>query len=122
MEYGNRLATLVEREDILVCPGVYDALTAKAADKIGFEALYMTGFGTSLAKTGLPDAGLVSMTEMVENGHNIQNTVDVPVVCDADAGYGNATNVLRTVREYAYAGVGAIHIEDQMVPKQCTQL
>ncbi|WP_255152129.1 isocitrate lyase/PEP mutase family protein [Halorarius halobius] len=119
MQYGKQFQQLVAREEILVCPGVHDPLTARAADMVGFDALYMTGFGTSLAKTGLPDAGLVTMTEMVENGHNIQNTASVPVVCDADNGYGNATNVVRTVREYAHTGVGAIHIEDQTAPKRC---
>lgn len=119
MQYGTELQALVDRDEILVCPGVHDPLTARAADLIGFDALYMTGFGTSLAKTGLPDAGLVTMTEMVENGHNIQNTASVPVICDADNGYGNVTNVIRTVREYAHTGVGAIHIEDQTAPKRC---
>lgn len=79
----------------------------------------MTGYGTSLSKTGYPDAGFITMPEMIENAANIQERIDVPLIADADNGYGNATNVVRTVREYIKAGVGAIHIEDQTFPKRC---
>jgi len=118
---GSTLRARLSRTDRgpLVCPGVHDPLTAAVADEVGFDAVYMTGYGTSLSTTGYPDAGLVTMPEMVANAEHIQERVDVPLVADADTGYGNATNVVRTVREYVRAGVGGVHIEDQTVPKRC---
>jgi len=116
---GATLRTYLERDELLVCPGVHDPLTARVADAVGFDAIYMTGYGTSLSKTGYPDAGFITMPEMIENAGNIQEQIDVPLIADSDNGYGNATNVIRTVREYIKAGVGAIHIEDQTVPKRC---
>ncbi|MFD1562394.1 oxaloacetate decarboxylase [Haloarchaeobius amylolyticus] len=116
---GATLRTYLERDELLVCPGVHDPLTARVADAVGFDAIYMTGYGTSLSKTGYPDAGFITMPEMIENAGNIQERIDVPLIADADNGYGNATNVIRTVREYIKAGVGAIHIEDQTFPKRC---
>lgn len=116
---GERLRNLIDRDELLQCPGVHDPLTAAVADDVGFDALYMTGYGTSLSKTGYPDAGLLTMSEMVENAKNIQERSSVPVIADADNGYGNATNVVRTVREYVKAGVAGIHIEDQTFPKRC---
>ncbi|MDQ2052216.1 isocitrate lyase/PEP mutase family protein [Natronolimnohabitans sp. A-GB9] len=116
---GAALRDLLERDELLVCPGVHDPLTAAVADTVGFDAIYMTGYGTSLSKTGYPDAGFITMPEMIENAANIQERIDVPLIADADNGYGNATNVVRTVREYIKAGVGAIHIEDQTFPKRC---
>lgn len=118
-EAGTELRELLARDELLVCPGVHDPLTAGIADSIGFDAIYMTGYGTSLSKTGYPDAGFITMPEMIENAANIQERIDVPLVADSDNGYGNATNVVRTVREYIKAGVGAIHIEDQTFPKRC---
>ena len=118
-EAGRELRALLERDELLVCPGVHDPLTAGVADAVGFDSVYMTGYGTSLSQTGYPDAGLVTMPEMVENAAAIQERVSVPLIADADNGYGNATNVIRTVREYIKAGVGAIHIEDQTFPKRC---
>jgi 2-methylisocitrate lyase-like PEP mutase family enzyme len=93
-------------------------MQAKIAEAAGFEAVYMTGFGTA-ASRGLPDIGLLTMTEMVQNVRWIAESVDVPVICDADTGYGNALNVARTVREYESAGAAALHIEDQVWPKRC---
>ncbi len=116
---GARLRDRLEGDDLLVCPGIHDPLTAAVADSIGFDAIYMTGYGTSLSKTGYPDAGFITMPEMIENAATIQERIDVPLIADADNGYGNATNVIRTVREYIKAGVGAIHIEDQTFPKRC---
>jgi 2-methylisocitrate lyase-like PEP mutase family enzyme len=95
-----------------------NALHAKIAEAVGFEAVYMTGAGTA-AEKGFPDVGLLTMTEMVTNAKYIANAVNIPVVCDADTGYGNALNVQRTVREYEAAGVAGIHIEDQLFPKKC---
>jgi 2-methylisocitrate lyase-like PEP mutase family enzyme len=102
----------------LVVPGCYDALSAKVLERAGFPAVYMTGYGTSLALLGLPDAGLATMSEMHLNARYIANAVAVPVIADADNGYGNAINVIRTVREYIQTGVAGIHIEDQAIPKR----
>ena len=103
----------------LVVPGCYDAMSAKVLERAGFPAVYMTGYGTSLALLGLPDAGLATMSEMHLNARYIANAVAVPVIADADNGYGNAINVMRTVREYIQTGVAGIHIEDQAIPKRC---
>ena len=103
----------------LIVPGCYDALSAKVLERAGFDAVYMTGYGTSLALLGLPDAGLATMSEMHLNARYIANAVGVPVIADADNGYGNAVNVMRTVREYIQTGVAGIHIEDQAIPKRC---
>ena len=103
----------------LVVPGCYDALSAKVLERAGFPAVYMTGYGTSLALLGLPDVGLATMSEMHLNARYIANAVAVPVIADADNGYGNAINVMRTVREYIQTGVAGIHIEDQAIPKRC---
>jgi 2-methylisocitrate lyase-like PEP mutase family enzyme len=103
----------------LVVPGCYDAMSAKVLEQAGFPAVYMTGYGTSLALLGLPDAGLATMSEMHLNARYIANAVGVPVIADADNGYGNAVNVMRTVREYVQTGVAGIHIEDQAIPKRC---
>lgn len=103
---------------MLVAPFVHDALQARIAEAAGFEAVYMTGFGTAAAR-GLPDLGLLTMTEMVETAAALAASVSVPVICDADTGYGNALNVIRTVREYERAGAAALHLEDQYWPKRC---
>ncbi|MFO7927469.1 MAG: isocitrate lyase/PEP mutase family protein [Halobacteriota archaeon] len=117
--YGATLRNRLSRDELLVCPGVHDPLTAAVADHVGFDVIYMTGYGTSLSKIGYPDGGFITMPEMIENAKNIQERIDVPLIADADNGYGNATNVIRTVREYIKAGVGGIHIEDQTFPKRC---
>jgi 2-methylisocitrate lyase-like PEP mutase family enzyme len=106
---------------MVLAPGAYDALTARLVAQHGFPAVYMTGAGTSIAY-GYPDYGLLTMTEMVENAARMTAAVDVPVIADADTGYGNELNVVRTVRAYARAGVAAIHIEDQTFPKRCGHL
>ncbi len=115
---AGRLRERLESSELLVAPFVYDALQAKIAEATGFEAVYMTGFGTAAAR-GLPDLGLLSLTEMVQNARFIAGAVEVPVICDADTGYGNALNVMRTVREFEDAGASAIHLEDQVWPKRC---
>jgi 2-methylisocitrate lyase-like PEP mutase family enzyme len=94
-------------------------LTARILERADFAAVYMTGYGTSLSLLGLPDAGLATMTEMHQNARYIANAISLPVIADADNGYGNAINVIRTVREYAQTGVAGIHIEDQVIPKRC---
>lgn len=113
-----RLRAMLATERMIVAPFVYDALQAKLAESEGFEAVYMTGFGTAAAR-GFPDLGLLTMSEMVQNARAIAQAVKIPVICDADTGYGNPINVWRTVREYEDAGASAIHIEDQVWPKRC---
>jgi len=103
----------------LVLPGCYDALGARLIEQAGFDAVYMTGFGTAAGLLGRPDVGLLGLAEMVDNARRITAAVDVPVVADADTGYGNPINVIRTVQEYERSGVSAIHIEDQVLPKKC---
>lgn len=119
MRYSTTFRNLIERDEILQCPGAYDGYSARVLDKMGFDALYMTGSGTTTSKLGLPDAGLITMPEMIQNANNIQETADIPVLSDSDNGFGNATNVIRTVREFIKTGVGGIHIEDQVAPKRC---
>lgn len=118
MKTTTRLRQLLAADGMIVAPFIMNALHARIAEAVGLEAVYMTGSGTS-AEKGFPDVGLLTMTEMVTNARYIANAVDIPVVCDADTGYGNALNVQRTVREYEAAGVAGIHIEDQVFPKKC---
>jgi 2-methylisocitrate lyase-like PEP mutase family enzyme len=113
-----RLRELLKGPEMVVAPFVYDCLQAKIAEHTGFAAAYMTGFGTAAAR-GFPDLGLLTMTEMVQNVRAIAHAVHIPVICDADTGYGNPINVWRTVREYEEAGAAALHIEDQVWPKKC---
>jgi 2,3-dimethylmalate lyase len=117
-ETTGRLRELLNGAEMLVAPFVYDCLQAKIAERTGFQAVYMTGFGTAAAR-GFPDLGLLTMAEMVQNVRAIAHAVNVPVICDADTGYGNPINVWRTVREYEEAGAAALHIEDQVWPKKC---
>ena len=114
-----RLAELVRGREPILAPGAYDALSARMIEQAGFPAVYMTGFGTSASLLGRPDVGLLTMSQMVDNARRIAQAVGVPVIADADTGYGNPLNVIRTVQEYELAGVSAIHIEDQVTPKKC---
>jgi 2-methylisocitrate lyase-like PEP mutase family enzyme len=114
----NRLRDLLDSPRCVLAPGVYNALSAKQVEHEGFDALYVTGFGTA-ASLGYPDVGLVTQTEMVTNLRYICQSVSIPVIADADTGYGNPVNVVRTVREYEQAGVAAFHMEDQVFPKKC---
>jgi 2,3-dimethylmalate lyase len=114
-----RLRELLESGQTIVAPGAFDPLAARLVEEAGFPAVYMTGFGTSAALIGRPDVGLLTMTEMVGNAGAIAACVDIPVIADADTGYGNPLNVIRTVGAYEAAGVAGIHIEDQVAPKKC---
>src|SRR5215813_13020515 len=114
-----RLREMLARPEPLLAPGAYDSLSARLIEQAGFEVVYMTGFGTSASLLGRPDVGLLSFGEMVDNARRIAHAVDVPVIADADNGYGSPINVIRTVQEYEAAGVAAIHIEDQVAPKKC---
>ena len=119
---AHRLRELLEAPGIITAPGAYDCLTARIIEQAGFSAVYMTGAGTSVARLGRPDLGLATMTEMVANAAAIVDTVSVPVIADADTGYGGILNVQRTIRQYERSGVAAVHIEDQESPKRCGHL
>jgi len=116
---ARRLRELLAMPEPVLAPGSYDALSARLVEAAGFPAVYMTGFGTAASLLGRPDVGLLGMSEMVDNARRIVQAVAVPVIADADTGYGNPLNVIRTVQEYERAGVAAIHIEDQVMPKRC---
>jgi 2-methylisocitrate lyase-like PEP mutase family enzyme len=108
-----------EADEMVLAPGCYDALGARLIEDAGFSAAYMTGFGTAASRLGRPDIGLMTLTEMVDNARRIAQAVDIPLIADADTGYGNPINVIRTVHDYEAAGVSAIHLEDQVMPKKC---
>jgi 2,3-dimethylmalate lyase len=114
-----RLRHLLDSGETILAPGAFDPLAARLVEEAGFPAVYMTGFGTSAALLGRPDVGLLTMTEMADNAGRIAACVDIPVIADADTGYGNPLNVIRTVGAYEAAGVAALHIEDQVAPKKC---
>lgn len=119
MSHAKLLREILNREKPLLVPGAYDSFSAKILSQAGFQVIYMTGSGVTASITGLPDVGLLTMTEMITQARNIVNAVDLPLICDADHGYGNPLNVIRTVKEYERAGVAGIHIEDQAAPKKC---
>src|SRR6266700_4411724 len=119
MRATSQLRRLLKSGQPLFVTGCYNTLSARILADVGFTAVYMTGYGTSLSLLGMPDAGLATMTEMHLNARYIANAVPVPVIADADNGYGNAINVVRTVREYIGTGVAGIHIEDQVIPTRC---
>ena len=114
-----RLRALLARDRPLLVPGAYDALSARLVEQAGFDAVYMTGFGATASLLGMPDVGLLSGDEMVDNAGRMARAVDVPLISDADTGYGNAINVVRTVQQFERAGVAAVHLEDQVSPKRC---
>jgi 2-methylisocitrate lyase-like PEP mutase family enzyme len=117
-----RLRALLQEERCIVAPGVADALAARLVALEGFEAIYMTGFGTSLTRLGMPDVGLLTASEMVDNAGRIADASGLPLIADADTGYGNPINVRRTIRDYEKAGVAGVHLEDQAWPKRCGHL
>ena len=116
---GTSLPELFAAGETVLAPGCYDPLGARLIEEAGFPAAYMTGFGSSASHLGRPDVGLMSLPEMVDNARRIAQAIEIPVIADADTGYGNSINVIRAVREYEAAGVAAIHIEDQVMPKKC---
>lgn len=116
------LRKLLAAPGVVIAPGAADALVARLILAEGFRAIYMTGGGTSSTRLGAPDVGLLTMPEMVDNAGRIVDATGLPVIADADTGYGNALNVRRTVRAYERAGVAAIHLEDQELPKRCGHL
>jgi 2-methylisocitrate lyase-like PEP mutase family enzyme len=119
MSGATRLRELLKLDELLAVPGCSDALGATLIEQAGFDAAYMSGFGSSATLLGQPDVGLLSAVEMVDNARRIASATHLPVIADADTGYGNPVNVMRTVRDFERAGVAAIQLEDQVAPKRC---
>ena len=122
MKMTTTLRQLLGQPGIIVAPGAYDCLTAKIIEREGFPVVYMTGAGTAVTRIGKPDLGFATLTEMLANASAMTATISVPLIADADTGYGGALNVYRTIQEYEKAGVAALHIEDQAFPKRCGHL
>jgi 2-methylisocitrate lyase-like PEP mutase family enzyme len=118
---ADKLAALLRSDEMIVAPGAYDCITARMVDQAGYAACYMTGAGVA-ATLGFPDYGLVTMTEMADSASRMTNVLKIPLIADADTGYGNELNAIRTVREYEKRGVAGLHIEDQGFPKKCGHL
>jgi len=122
MSMPKKLRRLLQEKEYIVTPGAAHPLHAVIVEKTGYDFIYMTGYGTSLTLLGVPDVGLLTETEMVTNARNIARAVNIPVIADADTGFGNAINAIRTVQDYESAGVAGIHMEDQVSPKRCGHL
>lgn len=114
-----RFRRLLSEQNIIVAPGCYDCLSAIIIEKLGFETVYLTGYGIEASRLGKPDIGLASMAEVVDHAKNVCESVNLPVICDADTGFGDVISLWRTVREFERTGVAGIHIEDQVLPKKC---
>jgi 2-methylisocitrate lyase-like PEP mutase family enzyme len=122
MTAARQLRQLLAGDELIVAPGVYDGVSAALVSELGFSAAYMTGAGVVASAYGLPDIGLATLTEMTDRARLLSGLLEIPVIADADTGYGSPINVIRTVREYERAGVAAIQIEDQTFPKRCGHL
>lgn len=122
MRKTTRLRTLIGKDKGVLIPGVSDALFAQIVARHGYDALYMTGAGTSATRLGRPDVGLLTLGEMVDNASRIANSVDIPLISDADNGYGGPLNVRRTIQEFERHGIAGVHLEDQVLPKRCGHL
>lgn len=122
MTQADRLRALIAAGPIVQAPGAPDALAARLVERAGFPAIYMTGFGATASRLGRPDIGLLTQTEMTTHARDMVRAVAIPVIADADTGYGGPANIARTMEEYAQAGVAAVHFEDQVSPKRCGQL
>jgi carboxyvinyl-carboxyphosphonate phosphorylmutase len=122
MRMTSRLRQMLRQPGIIVAPGAYDGFSARLVEAAGFPVVYMTGAGTAASHLGQPDLGLATLTEMASHAAHLATCVSIPLIADADTGYGNALNVVRTVREYARAGVAGLHLEDQVAPKKCGHL
>jgi len=121
MNSRQTLRQLLKRDKLLVAPGCFDGLSARLVEEAGFEAAYLSG-GAVARSMGIPDIGLVTLSESIDRAAQVVATVKIPIIADADTGYGNVVNLVRTVREFERAGVAAIHIEDQITPKRCGHL
>jgi 2,3-dimethylmalate lyase len=120
MRKSTRMRQILDRPGMLILPGVYDALSGKIVEEAGFEAVYMSGWSVA-ASFGKPDMGILTMTDVVSRAASITDVVDIPLICDIDTGYGNAINVIETIRAMERAGVAGVHMEDQVAPKKCGQ-
>lgn len=118
MSHAEKFREVLTRDEIVVTPGAHDPMTARILDMGGCDLIHMTGYGTTLSRSGYPDVGLATLSEVVENARQISLQVDTPVFCDADNGYGDVKNTIRTVEQFIQAGVGGIHLEDQTSPKR----
>lgn len=121
MTAADRLRARIAAGGIISAPGAPDALAARLIERAGFDAIYMTGFGATASRLGRPDIGLLTQTEMTTHARDMVRAVTIPIIADADTGYGGPANIARTMEEYAQAGVAAIHLEDQVAPKRCGQ-
>lgn len=119
MTKAKKLREMLNSKGVIMAPGAYDAWSARLVEKAGFEAIYMTGYGVSASVLGKPDIGLITMQEMAEMAKNMANATSVPIIADADNGYGSTLNVIRTVQEYEQGGIAGIQLEDQVFPKRC---
>ena len=119
MNAADRLRQRLKAGGIIAAPGAPDSLSARLVEQAGFEAIYMTGFGATASRLGRPDIGLLTQTEMTTHARDMARAVSIPIIADADTGYGGPANIARTIEEYAQAGVAAIHLEDQVAPKRC---
>ncbi|RDE10153.1 isocitrate lyase/PEP mutase family protein [Pelagibacterium lacus] len=122
MNHAKNLKHRLSQPGIVMAPGAPDSVSARLVERAGFDAIYMTGFGATATRLGMPDIGLLTQTEMAEHARNMVRATSIPVIADADTGYGGPSNIHRTVREYIQAGVAAIHLEDQVAPKRCGQM
>ena len=119
MDKSKSLRKILQNNDTILVPGIYDALSAKIAQQVGFDTVFHTGYGTAATLLGVPDIGLVSFSEMNERVSSICNSIDIPVIADADTGYGNTLNTMRTVKNYIRSGAAGLILEDQVWPKKC---
>jgi 2-methylisocitrate lyase-like PEP mutase family enzyme len=122
MSQVETLRGLIANGNIVRAPGAPDSLSARIVEANGFEAVYMTGFGATASRLGRPDIGLLTQTEMTSHARDMVRATGIPIIADADAGYGGPANIERTMMEYEQAGVAAVHFEDQVSPKRCGQL
>ncbi len=118
MSKNKQLRTLLQRPEMLIAPGVHDGLGARIVEQAGFDAVYISGFCIE-ASFGLPDMGMLSMKEVIDRAASVADATELPVICDADTGYGNAVSVVRAVQQFERAGISGIHLEDQALPKKC---
>ena len=121
MKLRKRLKELFARKKLLIAPGAFDGLSARLVEQAGFEAVYLSG-GAVARSMGVPDIGLITLSEVIERAAQVVPAVKIPVIADADTGYGNALNLIRAVQELERVGVAAIHLEDQVTPKRCGHL
>ena len=116
---ATRFREILGSGDTILMPGVFNAITAKLAARAGFQALYLSGAGVTNALTGYPDIGLLTLTEMAQQARYVSGATELPIIADADTGYGDVLNTVRAVEEFEQAGIAGIHLEDQVSPKRC---